>query len=64
MPCDALGRLHEAGLFGKDLSYDRVDGVSVLIALKDARTRRLVKFSGNRRRRTCSRRTKRPRTRW
>ena len=43
---DALCRLHEAGLFAKDLSYDRVDGVSVLISLKDARTRRLVKFSG------------------
>jgi hypothetical protein len=43
---DALGRLHAAGLFKTALSYDRVDRVAVAIALRDARTRRVIRNTG------------------
>lgn len=43
---DNLGRLHDAGLYGTALSYGHVKGVSVVIGLKDARTRRIVKNTG------------------
>ncbi len=43
---DNLGRLHDAGLYSTDLSYAHVNGISVVIGLKDARTRRLVKSTG------------------
>ncbi len=43
---DALGRLHEAGLYRTALCYDHVGGVSVAIGLKEVHTRRLVKNSG------------------
>jgi hypothetical protein len=43
---DALARLHDAGLFRTALSYEHVDGISVMISLKDARTKRLVRGTG------------------
>ena len=43
---DALSRLHDAGLYKTALSYDHIDGIAVSIAIKDARTRRLVKNTG------------------
>ncbi len=43
---DNLGRLHDAGLYSTALSYAHVKGISVVIGLKDARTRRLVKSTG------------------
>jgi hypothetical protein len=43
---DNLTRLHEAGLYRSAISYEHVDGVSIGINLKDARTSRLVKNTG------------------
>jgi hypothetical protein len=43
---EALVRLHDAGLVRTALSYDHVEGISVVIGLKDARTRRLVRGTG------------------
>jgi hypothetical protein len=43
---DSLARLHDAGLYRSALSYEHVDGISVVISLKDARTKRLVKGTG------------------
>jgi len=43
---DALGKLHRAGLFRPDLSFDHVDGIALGILLKDARTRRVIANSG------------------
>ena len=43
---DALIRLHEARLYRTALSYDHVNGISVVIGLKDARTKRTVGNTG------------------
>lgn len=43
---DNLARLHDNGLYRTSLSYGHVEGISVDIALKDARTKRLVKTTG------------------
>jgi hypothetical protein len=43
---DALGQFHAAGLYRTALSYPHVDRVAVNIALRDARTRRVVRNSG------------------
>jgi hypothetical protein len=43
---DGLVRLNEAGLYRPALSFDRVDAVAVVVGLKDARARRVVKNSG------------------
>ncbi len=41
-----LARLHTAGLYGTELSYDHVDRIAVSLALKDARSRHLVSNTG------------------
>ena len=43
---DNLVKLHDAGIYRTALSYDHVNGISVDILLKDARTKRLVKNTG------------------
>ena len=43
---DAIGRLHAANLFKTALSYDHVDRVSLAIAQRDTRTRRVVGSTG------------------
>ncbi len=43
---DSLSRLHDAGLFKSSLSYDHIDGIAVSIAIKDARTRRMIRNTG------------------
>jgi hypothetical protein len=43
---DTLNALHKAGLYLADLSYDHVDRLAFSIALRDARARRVVAFSG------------------
>jgi hypothetical protein len=43
---DALGRLHAASLYKAALSYESVNRVAVDIALRDARTRRVVRSTG------------------
>ena len=43
---DALATLHAAGLYRTALSYDHVGRLALAIATKDARTRRLVPYTG------------------
>jgi len=43
---DNLARLHAAGLYREDLSFDYVDRLAVAIGLRDARTRRVLRNSG------------------
>ena len=43
---DGLVRLQRAGLFKTALSYEKVDRVAVSILLKDARTRRELRYTG------------------
>lgn len=43
---DNLARLHDAGLYRTAFSYEHVDGISIDINLKDARTRRIVRNTG------------------
>lgn len=43
---DALARLHAAGLYRDALSFDRVDRVAITVALRDARSRRVIASTG------------------
>ncbi|HEV8345922.1 MAG TPA: M14 family metallopeptidase [Vicinamibacterales bacterium] len=43
---DALARLHAAGLYRDAFSFDHVDRVAVIIGLKDAHSRRVLKSTG------------------
>jgi hypothetical protein len=43
---DALAALHKAGLYRTALSYDHVARLALAVSTKDARTRRLLPFSG------------------
>jgi hypothetical protein len=43
----ALGRLHAAGLYKTDLSYERVDRLAILVAQRDARRRHVIRSTGS-----------------
>lgn len=43
---DRLVEFHKAGLFKRELSYSHVDNIAFSFALKDARARRVVPFTG------------------
>src|SRR5262249_3495109 len=43
---DGLARLHAAGVYRQDLSYEQVDRLAVTIGLKEGRTRRGLKATG------------------
>jgi uncharacterized membrane protein YgcG len=43
---DALATLHKAGLYRTALSYDHVAQLTLAVSTKDARTRRVLPFSG------------------
>ena len=43
---DNLSRLHAAGLYKTELSYDHVDRIALSLALKDARSRHSVANTG------------------
>jgi hypothetical protein len=43
---DGLVRLHAAGLYKTELSYDHIDRIAIALALKDARSRHVVPCTG------------------